>query len=198
MSLDSDVNNSYEKLNVEFYTNKIPGHVNEGKPYCRIITPGDQTNIVDQPVGERHKRNFPRQWLYFQMQNNDGDATIGIPLADWHKDRPQELSAHQMDELRILKFQVVEQVANASDRQLERVGMGGVGMRERARAYINHRGQSESAREMDALKKQLAEMQEKMAQMGSDSADKRGPGRPPKDRVNVNNDITTTGSAGNG
>ena len=52
MPLDSDINNADSQLHVEFYV-KDSG-ANEGRPYVRIMAPGDKTNIIDQPVtGER-------------------------------------------------------------------------------------------------------------------------------------------------
>jgi len=196
MPLDSDIANADEKLNVEFYTCKLAGQY-EGKPFVRICLPGDQTTVIDQPVRDDHRRRFPRQWLYYQMQNTGDGPAIGTPLLDWHRDRPTEFSRSQLDELLVLKFQVVEQVATASDRQLERIGMGGIGLREKARSYLSVRNQSEADRKVAALEAKLAEMSEFMAKMGSPSADKRGPGRPPKDPVNVVNTVTT-GSASNG
>lgn len=189
MPLDSDVADADSRLTVEFYTHKRPPH--EGRPFVKIMTPGDQTNIIDQPVREEHKRRFPRHWLYYQMQNQ-GDAPLpGTPLMDWHRDRPQEFTENQLAEMSVLKFQVVEQVANASDRQLERVGMGGLGLRERARQYLAFKNASGNASELEALRKEMAEMRAVLAE-------KNKGGRPRKDQVNVNNDNAATHAAGDG
>jgi hypothetical protein len=42
-----------------------------------------------------------------------------------------------MAELQILKFQTVEQVATASDSQVQKVGMGAAGLRELAKTFLN-------------------------------------------------------------
>lgn len=177
MPLDSDINNADAQLHVEFYT-KDSG-ANEGKPYVRIMAPGDKTNIIDQPVRDDHKERFPRQWLYYQMQQNEGAASqIGTPLSEWHKSFPEEVNRDQIAELAILKFITVEQLALASDAQLQRVGMGGVGLRERARQYLNRKNRMDNNAELEETKKQLAALQAQMAELLG-SQPRRG--RPPKE-----------------
>ena len=83
-----------------------------------------------------------------------------------------------VEELRILKFQTVEQVALASDSQLQRIGMGGPGLREKAKNYLTRKNRSETAEELDNTKKQLAELQAQMAEL---LAAKPRKGRPPKE-----------------
>lgn len=176
--LDSDVNNADAQLHVEFYT-KDSG-ANEGKPYVRIMSPGDKTNIIDQPMRDDHKERFPRQWLYFQMQQNEGAAQqIGTPLTEWLKDAPNEINRDQVAELNILKFVTVEQLALASDAQLQRVGMGGIGLREKARLYLNRKNRVESNAELEQTKQQLAELQAQMAALMASQERRRG--RPPKE-----------------
>lgn len=96
------------------------------------------------------------------MQNNDA-AAIGTPLKEWHEARPSEFNQMQMEELSIMKFQTVEQVATASDMQLQKVGMGATGLRERARAYLLNKNQSDSQVEMENTKRELAELKEQLA-----------------------------------
>jgi hypothetical protein len=81
--------------------------------------------------------------------------------------------------LAILKFVTVEQLALASDGQLQRVGMGGVGLRERARQYLNRKNRSDASAELEDTKKQLAALQAQMAQLLEDAPKRRG--RPPKE-----------------
>jgi hypothetical protein len=175
MPLDSDVPNGDEQLHVEFYITDAKGW--EGKPFVRINIPGDKTNIIEQPVREDHKARFPRQWLYFQMKQSEKDApqVIGIPLSKWNQDAPEELTRGHIEELHILKFQTVEQVAGASDQQLQRLGMGGPGLRERAKAYLNRRNRQETQGELEETKRQLAELQAQMTALTA-----RKPGRPKK------------------
>lgn len=187
MSLDSDVMNADSHLMVEFYENTTdPDYKNV--VFIRIMSPGDKTNIIEQPVQEHHKRRFPRQWLHYQMQNNDA-SVIGTPLEKWHSDRPEEFNYMQLAEMQILKFQTVEQIATASDSQMQRVGMGAVGMRERARAYLSVKNQSESSSELARTRNELDELKAQMAMLMSQMVQEpRKPGRPRKEDVNVEYD----------
>jgi hypothetical protein len=111
------------------------------------------------------------------MQNSEGGPVIGTTLQNWHLDRPEEFTDGQMAELQILKFQTVEQVATASDAQLQRVGMGAVGLREKARAYLLRRNQSESSFELEQTRSELKELQEQVKALLSEKAR----GRPKKE-----------------
>jgi hypothetical protein len=162
MALDSDINNADSHLHVEFYENDRDPY--KGVPFVRILIPGDKTNEIDQPVRDDHKERFPRQWLYYSMKNENA-TPIGTPLADWNKAEPEEFNDLQMAELQIYKFQTVEQLATASDSQLQRVGMGGVGLRERARQFLAAKNRSADAIELDNTKQQLAVLQAQMQEL---------------------------------
>ena len=101
---------------------------------------------------------------------------IGTALEVWADESP-DFNRAQLDELKILRFQTVEQVALASDQQLQRIGMGGAGLRERARMFLQQRNKAEANRELDDTKRQLAELQSQMAEL----LDKPRRGRPPKE-----------------
>jgi hypothetical protein len=161
--LDSDIANADSMLHVEFYLSKLPEY--DGKPFVRIMVPGDKTNIIDQPVRDDHKERFPRQWLHFQMQQSEGAPVIGTPLSDWHSAAPHEFSRGQMEELQILKFQTVEQVATASDAHIQRIGMGGAGLRERARMFLQQKNRAEANKELQETRAQLAALQEQMREL---------------------------------
>jgi hypothetical protein len=141
--------------------------------------PGDKTTIIDQPVRDDHKQRFPRQWLHFQMQNNNAEV-IGVPLKQWVKDDPENFNDMQMAELQIFKFQTVEQVATASDSQLQRIGMGAIGLRELARRYLQVKNQSSSQTEIEHTKQELAEVKEQMAALMAQLTEKKV-GRPKKE-----------------
>ena len=160
--LDSDVNNADNGLHVEFYIHQVSKDKEE--VYVRIQNPGDKLNIIERPVEEEEKRRFPRQWLYFQMKNGEGQV-LGTPLADWHKDCPDELNRGQLEELQILKFQSVEQLATASDSQLQRIGMGSTGLREKARLYLTNKNKSESTKELEKTRAELDELKAQMAEL---------------------------------
>lgn len=184
--MDSDIANADSHLHVEFFEfDKAPY---KGQNFIRIIVPGDKTNIVEQPVREHHKERFPRQWLYYQMQNNE-NVVIGVPLVEWYKDRPEDLSEVQLAELQILKFQTVDQVAMASDTQVQRVGMGGPGLRERAKAYLAAKGLSQHTDELSKTRLELDALKEQLSILMEERRPLRG--RPRKEMIDVEHDAPT-------
>lgn len=184
MPLDSDVSNADSHLHVEFYVHDREPH--KGHPFVKITVPGDKTNVIDQPVKESHKERFPRHWLYFQMQNDDAPA-VGMPLSEWYAERPEEISDMQVAELQILKFKTVEQIAMASDANLQRIGMGGIGLRERARAFLAVKNHSENASELAKTRTELDELKRQMSLL----MEARKPGRPRKENADVEYDAST-------
>jgi hypothetical protein len=203
--LDSDIQNGDAALHVEFY--KFQYDPYKGQDFVRIMVPGDATNIIETPVKEHHKQRFTRQWLYYQMQQNgpvSTDAIGGTSLADWHAKDPAGLHEVQLGELQILKFSTVEQVATATDAQLQKIGMGASGLRERARAFLKRHNRqveqestAETKSEVEELKALVAQlMAERQAtppptEASSESNFRRPPGRPRKEPLDVVHDVAT-------
>ena len=161
--LDSDIQNADSQLSVEFYISREKGY--EGRPFVRIMTPGDQLNVVDTFVREDHKERFPRQYLYFQMQNAEVPVS-GTPIQVWSKECPEDCSEFQAAELTVLKFQTVEQVATASDGQLQRIGIGAEGLRNLSRMYLKKKREetgAESAQDLKTAQSEIADLKSQMA-----------------------------------
>lgn len=177
--LDSDVNNADSMLDVRFYDRQ-----GSDVPFVRIQVPGNVLNIRDRPATEADKMKFSRQWIHYQMNSADV-STIGTPISKWHEDAPDQLNQGQLQELQILRFMTVEQIAMASDAQLQRVGMGGVGMREKARNYLAGKNRAESSKELEQTRSELETLKAQMAQLLANQAeDAPRRGRPPKEAVN--------------
>jgi hypothetical protein len=194
MPLDSDVSDADSHLHVEFYVNQQdPNYL--GMDFIRIAVPGDRTSIMETPVTEYYKSRFPRQYLYFQM-NKDPTYSIGTPLIDWHKAAPDEFNVVQMGEMQILKFSTVEQIATATDAQLQRIGMGAAGLRERAKRYLDRKGQQAGISELEQARSDREAMQAQIDMLRAEMASmtKRGPGRPRKEE-DVHDDDAATGAA---
>lgn len=178
MPLDSDINNPDSQLHVEFYISNEKPYV--GRPFVRIMAPGDKTLVIDTPVREDHKQRFPQKWLYFEMQNNDAPV-VGTPLLDWHREHPEAISANQIAELSIMKFQTVEQVATATDRQIQLVGMGGDGLRNLAQLYLKGKNASGASKELDEANAKIEALQAQMAEIMEQMQRSKG-GRPRKEQ----------------
>jgi len=175
--MESDMNNADNALHVEFYKSTEEGY--KDVPFVRIHIPGDKTTVIDQPVREDHKERFVRQWLYFQMKSNEGAEVYGTMLSKWNADEPKEFDKFQMEELQILKYQTVEQVATSTDSQLQRVGMSGFALRDKARTYLARQNQTAASTALEDAQKELAILKEQVALLTSNSKPKMG--RPKKE-----------------
>lgn len=156
-------------LHVEFYMHE-PEDGNKpwvmGKPvrmpaipYVRILVPGDKNSMVETPVQERHKAQFPDKWLHFQMQQNgDGSDIPGWKVEDWGY-----LDPTQIRDLKYLRFYTVELIAGASDSQVQKLGMGGLGLREQARKAIAEKNGAAEASLLAKKDAELAEMRARLA-----------------------------------
>ena len=130
-------------------------------PYVRISSAGDHTSVMETPVTEIHKRRWPDRWLYFQIQNNMVEGAAEIP--GWKIEEWTHLNPEQVRDLKFMRFSVVEQVANASDAQCQKMGMQGYGLREQARQALRARVGADVKAEMDKKDAKIKELEEKMA-----------------------------------
>ena len=146
----------------DVYASEREGRVVRGPaiPYVRISAPGDHTSVMETPVTEVHKRRWPDKWLYFQIQNNMVEGAAEIP--GWKIEEWTHLNPEQVRELKYMRFSVVEQVANASDAQCQKMGMQGYALREAARTALRARVGADIKREMDAKDAKIKELEEKM------------------------------------
>jgi len=143
----------------------------EGRPifedvdYIQIFTPGNQLNIIDTPVRPEHKQRFAQQWAAYEAAHKQDTAVTGTPVSAW-----PFLTASQAEEFKAVKFFTVEQIANASDMQLQSLGMmGGMNphvIRERAKAYLQAAAGTaapqQQAAELAELKAKNEEMQRQL------------------------------------
>jgi hypothetical protein len=158
--------NPDDLLHVEFYwLEPVQQHQSEvqGKevrgprqPFVRIMRPGDQTTILEVAVRDDHKARWPQKWLAWQIKNGDAEGSVDLPgwkISDW-----KTVNADQLQELTYLKFSTVEQLAGASDAQVQRMGIGGLGLREQARLAVKDRNRAEYKAEMEAKDKTIADL----------------------------------------
>ena len=188
--METDLQNPDAALWVKFYTTSVKNEhrsAAEGHPcfddkiYISIITPG-QADKIERPIKDSDKQRFVKQWLNFQA--GASEKIEGTPVVEW----PQVTRA-QADELKYLGVHSVEQLAAASDGQVQKL-MGGVSLREKAKAFLaiaknTAEGQRIAAEnknlrdEIEALKAQVAQLG---AVKGTPAIPKRR-GRPPKLQV---------------
>lgn len=203
-----DARNPDRTLNVSFYTKAVQNNFQseiQKRPIfddvimVRIICPGDDKNIIDTVARDDHKERFPQQWMRFKNKQSPEDQMMAgkTPLSMWAFLKPS-----QVEELRALKFYAVDDIANASDSQIDSVGMIGgmspMAFRDRARMFLRaaagEAGDTTQAVKMKELENQNATLVAQMEAMNqrlaalaaasaavdvaSEDAPRRG--RPPK------------------
>lgn len=124
--------------------------------YVRIMSPAVKESIIERPALDMHKVRFPKQWMQFQIREGmeSGQADVpGWKIEDW-----PELSEDQRRELKYQRFYTVELIAGANDAQLQRMGMDGFAMRERARIALKAKNMEGVKAEMEAKDKMIADL----------------------------------------
>jgi hypothetical protein len=201
-TLESDVKDPKSGLYVTFYPGKVAVPARSditGKPefdlidFIRIQIPGDMLNIVERPVRDSDKRDFPVQWQRYKNETEFRPSS-GTPLEDWPR-----LDVAAVARMKAMGFHTVEQIADASDAMCQNIGMGCFELRTKAIAFVEAAKDSAYAQkqadqlaaqnlQIDELKTanrdlgaHVAKLTEQLAQLigNEGAAVKRGPGRPP-------------------
>ena len=182
MALPSDEQNADSRLSVLFYKRAIKqedASTEAGRPiykefdFVNICVAGDNLTEIDTFALENHKQRFPLHWAqYINKLGNDNEGYEGTPLSEWPL-----VSKSQAEELRGLKFHTVEAVANASDQQLQRIGMA-AGMspyafRDKAKSFLNLADKTAESdkrdQEINALKEELAKKEQETAKIKAET-----------------------------
>lgn len=196
-ALESDEKNPKAGLWVEFYPGKRYNEFRSketGKPefdllpFIKKCNPGDPTNIIERPANDQDKDEWPQQWAAFERRTSYRPET-GTPIEDWPR-----LDVATVSKLKALEFHTVEQLAESSDQQCQRIGMGCFELRTKAAAYVKAAKDSslvqKQAEELALRDQQIADLQATVLRLGSQleaiqtmqgGEVKRGPGRPPKE-----------------
>ena len=150
------------------FKSKLEGRpIFEDKVYCEYYPAGDTTLKMDVPAHEAHKARFAKQWAYYERTQGGDSREVGTPLSQW-----AILSPADVENLKGLKFNTVENIAAASDSTLQTLGMGIAGMaphilRTRAQAYLGAAKDSalpqQQAEQIEKLKHEADERDEKHA-----------------------------------
>lgn len=133
--------------------------------FITIMRPGDNTSILCQPARQDHKVRFPNHWLNFQQAEGmleGGDQIPGTKIDEW-----DQINAEQKRDFKHMRFYTVEQVAGASDSQVQRLGLGGYGLREQARTWLKGRLDQTVRSEIAARDQTIAELQASVARLAA-------------------------------
>lgn len=132
-------------------------------PFIRIAIPGNPNLTVERPADGKDTRKWPRQWLFFQMQTGKIANAENVP--GWQIEEWDELGTEQVRQLKFLRFYTVEQIAGANDAQIQGIGMGGQGLREKAKRALHERNGAAVSEEVKARDAVISEMQKELAEM---------------------------------
>lgn len=178
MAYETDVNNPDSRLNVRFYQKAVQNNfktANEGRPimemadFILIEVPGNSNLVIDTYAAPEHKDRFPIQWARYQNEKTDGDIE-GTLLHDW-----PVLNAAVAAELKHFKFYTVEQIASASDAQLNTIGMSAgmspIALRDKAKAYLSSAKDTafvqQQAEELSKRDEIIARMEAQIAELAA-------------------------------
>jgi hypothetical protein len=182
MALPSDEQNADSRLQVRFYKRPVQQEqesIEAGRPiykefdFVHICVAGDTLTEIDTYVLPSHKTRFPIQWAQYQNRVGASEPdVIGTPVAEWPL-----VSKSQAEELRAIKFYTVESIANASDQQLQRIGMvagmSPYAFRDKAKSFLNLAISSAETdkrdQEINSLKEELAKKELETAKMKAET-----------------------------
>jgi len=144
-------------------------------PFIKIVVPGDVNNIIERKATDADKEKFPKAWTRFEASEAEGHE--GTPLEQW----PQ-MSRSMVKECKYFEIHTVEQLANLSDLNVSRMGMGYMDLRNKAKAYLvaaaGTAGETAQAAENQRLKEMIADLQRQMNEVNDKKV-----GRPKKEMV---------------
>lgn len=151
------------------FRSKTEGHpIYEDIIYCKYGPAGSTLLEMDVRSTSYHEQRFHRQWASFKAgQDAEQQKQVGTPVSQW-----PFLTPASVETLKALKFYTVENIASASDGQLQVMGMGvqdtgPIALRDRARAYLKAAQDSalpqRQAEELAQLRKEKEESDAKHA-----------------------------------
>ena len=156
--------------------------------YVEYHAAGSTLQKMDVPAQEYHKQRFSKQWAYYQAAHGKDSREVGTPLEQW-----TILGPSDVENLKALKFFTIDNIAGASDLQLQALGMGVAGMapyvlRARAQAYLGAAKDGalpqKQAEDIELLKKQIADLTAALqAKPKEEVKVAKRKGRPPKAKV---------------
>lgn len=124
----------------------------EDHVYIRIIAPANRQSVIERRATDEDKERFPIHYSRF-LQGQE-QLAIGTPLAELYG-----LTPSQVLELKALKVETVEQLANLPDTTVQLLGIGGQELKRRASAWLAR------ASGTDALAAQNVQLQAEVAEL---------------------------------
>lgn len=142
-------------------------------PHVRIMIPGDRNVEFIDKAGEYYQNQYPQAWARFKASQVVGN--VGTPLAQWPL-----MNRALVKEANYYNIQTVEQLAEISDANVQKLGMGWAEWRRKAQSFLDA-AKGDSARtaqdaENERLREEMAMLRQQMEQLVE-----KKPGRPKKE-----------------
>lgn len=145
-------------------------------PHIRIIIPGDRNVEYIDRASEYFQQLYPQAWARFQASQKEG--IVGTPLEQWPM-----MNRALVKEAHYYNIHTVEQLAEISDANVQRLGMGWTEWRRKAQAYIAAaRGDADRSAQ-DSENQRLKDEIEALKAQFEAMAEAKKPGRPKKEAV---------------
>lgn len=122
--------------------------VGEEQDFILIICPGQPKTEVRRKANDSDKMNYATEWMAYEQgkeQRQQGTPIEFLP----------GLASGRADALKAIYIYTIEQMAGLSDVAIQKVGMGGIKLREQAKAYLAN-GSAELAETKRQLQEALA------------------------------------------
>ncbi len=118
--------------------------------YIKICIPGDRNNIYFQPAKDRDKLRFPEAWKAFQERCAGRETRQGMLIDHW-----AAINKSVALTLKAAHIYTVEALAEVHDGLIDRLGIDGRGLRERAKAFLAQAKDTAAATRLAAEKAAL-------------------------------------------
>lgn len=150
----------------------------EDREFVEIKVKGQPQQVVHEQVTDAHRQRFPRAYAAFKAGQEM--PVIGTPI-----EMLPGLPPSRLDSMKAIGMRTIEDIANAPEFALQKMGMGARELQDKARAFLGKSTQEvvKMQDELRAKDKQLADMQQQMAHLQAQIealAKPRRPGRPRK------------------
>lgn len=145
-------------------TEKEGRPIYEDRDFVEIRRPGSPHPLFEGEAREKDKVRFPAQWNAYK---NKGDQNVvGTRIEFW----PQ-VNTVQVATLKYLNIFTVEQLAAADDLAIQKIGMGGRELHEKAKVYLKLASDTGIPQKLAAenvkLKDELNELRKEMRELSA-------------------------------
>lgn len=117
-----------------------------------IVPPGDGKTVLEQKVNDRHKFRYKKE--YDAWKQGKEAPLNGTSIKDWPSASPAIIM-----NLQRINVRTIEDLANANESTLERIGMGARKLKEKASAWLQaSEGPGKMTEAMTELSRRMDEM----------------------------------------